>query len=299
MFSGCARFASVGRSSTQTGGPAVRALRVVMSRTGILRYVPTVTAAMERADPALRIALRRLPAAPPLALVSVYRHRNRATVAGLLASLPPGSPVALWALDEVADELRDRTCGCGPGARFALLNRCLRALDVREDAWLVVSDDDVEFCRGDLQSAARIARAAGLDLVQPAHAWSSNWNWRYTRRRWLGIARRGRFVEIGPLFLLSPRGRRLVLPLPEDVGMGWGIEAQWASLESRGLRLGVVDAVHMRHLIPGGMSYDRSAEYERELTLRQRFGVAELTDLQRDAARWTLLNHPIRGRGDY
>jgi hypothetical protein len=268
-----------------------------MGATGTLRWLPGVAAAMERADPALALALRRLPAPPALALVAVYRHRNRATIGRLVASLPAGSKIALWALDEVAGELRGRTCGCGPGARFSLLNRCIAAARLDADAWLVVSDDDVELARGDLAAAARIARAAGLHLVQPAHAWSSHWNWRYTRRRWLGIARRGQFVEIGPLFLLSPQGRSLVLPLPDGGGMGWGTEAHWAALAADGLRLGIVDAVHMRHLVPGATHYDRSSEYAREIASRDRFGITEMTDLQTDSERWTVLNHALRRRG--
>jgi hypothetical protein len=284
-------------SSAQTGGAALRAARRLMQRTGTLQWVPRVARALEGIDPALWVALRSLREQPPpaLALVAVYRRRNSAILGRLMATLPPGSPIALWALDEVAGELRGQTCGSGPGQRFALLNRCIEALQAPADAWLVVSDDDVEFTRGDATGAARIARAAGLYLSQPAHAWASNWNWRYTRRRWLGIARRGHFVEIGPLFVLSPEGRRLVLPLPADGGMGWGTEARWAALQLRGLRLGIVDAVLMNHLARAAANYERAPEYERELALRSAFGVTEMSDLQQDLERWTLLNHLASG----
>jgi hypothetical protein len=68
------------------------------------------------------------------------------------------------------------------------------------------------------------------------------------------------------------------------------------SLGSRGLRLWIVDAVLMNHLVPGAASDDRAPEYARELALRGAFGVTELTDLQQDLERWTLLNHLTRAR---
>ena len=100
------------------------------------------------------------------------------------------------------------------------------------------------------------------------------------------MARRGRFVEIGPVIALSPRGRGLALPFPEDAGMGWGTEALWAVLESAGLRLGVVDAVLIRHLAPMASAYSREAEYARERAIIEALGVEDLTLLQRDDDRW-------------
>lgn len=284
--------APVGRTS---GGPAWRALKQAMAATGTLGWAPRLAATLERVDPALRVVLSRLPDAPPMALVAVYRRRNASIMARVVAAMAPGSRVALWALDEIAPELRAHTCGIGPGARFALLNACVRALPARDGEWLVVSDDDVAFRRGDPASAVRIAHSAALHLSQPAHAWGSNLNWNYTRRRWLGIARRGRFVEIGPVFLLSPVGRGLVLPLPEDAGMGWGTEAVWAALEERGLRLGVIDAVLIDHLVPMATDYDVVAERGRESVVTGRLGVEDLNDLQHDRERWTLLSQ-LTGR---
>ncbi len=267
-------------------------LKAALVALGARRAKRGLEAVAETLDPALRVALRGCPPPPPLALVAVYRRHNAATVRRLLDGLPAGSAVALWALDDPAPALEVVTCGSGPGGRMELLNRCVTALPERAGEWLVVCDDDVAFRRGGVGDLLRVGRAAGLDLFQPAHSYFSNFSWDYTRRRLLGVARRGRFVEIGPLFALSPRGRELVLPLYEASPFGWGVEALWASLESRGLRLGIVDAVLVDHLMPFASHYEAAPERERERALAASVGIADLRELQHDHERWTLTGPP-------
>jgi hypothetical protein len=270
-----------------------RLLKRILTRTGTLGLVSSTAAFAERLDPALVIATRRLPPAPPLALVAVYRLRHETTLMRLIATLPPGTRIALWGLDGLSPALAAQTVGVGPAERFSLLNRCVAALGPEaEDEWLAVSDDDVALRRGDLSDAARIARAAGLDLSQPAHCWSSNMSWRYNRRRLFVVARSGQFVEIGPLLLLSPRARSLALPFPEAKGMGWGTEAEWASLQDRGLRLGVLDAILMDHLEPMGTNYDVEAERTRESEVLASHGLDDLRALQTDHACWYAWQRP-------
>lgn len=257
--------------------------------------VPRVARIGERLDPSLRLGLRNLPEAPPVALAGVYRARNEAHVERMLAALPSGSKVALWALDDITEGLAALTVGSGPGTRFDLLNRCVAELPLLAEDWLIISDDDVAFRRGDATSAVRLALACGLDLAQPAHTWASHRNWNYTRRRFLTIARRGQFVEIGPTFLVSPKGRRLVLPFPEGPGMGWGTEAIWASLQDHGLRMGILDAILIEHLVPMGTGYDAKAEHERERELVDHYQLGDLRNLQHDVARWHAWR-PLRSR---
>ena len=85
------------------------------------------------------------------------------------------------------------------------------------------------------------------------------------------IARRTRFVEIGPVTAIQRDAFELLLPLPE-LEMGWGLDAHWsAAAAAAGLPLGVVDATPIRHLRPVAAAYPRAAavaEAERFLSGR-------------------------------
>ena len=240
-------------------------------------------------------ALDRVPAPalepPPLRLALVYRARNAGTVAALLAGLPPGTDVRLWALDEAVPGLP--TAGVGPGLRFVLLNRLLAGAP-DDGAWTVLADDDVRLVRGSLQQAAALCRAAGVDVGQPAHAWNSYVSHDHTRRRVLSLVREVWFVEQGPVVLLSPAARARVLPLPEDVGMGWGIEYRWSSLRRDGLRLGIVDAVALRHLAPAGAGYDQAEARAVGHRLRREQGYGSVTELLRTTGVWRV-DHAATG----
>ena len=236
------------------------------------------------ADPTPRLAARRLTLpAPELHVVSIYRRRNAATLLELLESaLRCGSAVSLWALDQVAPSLARWTAGSGPGTRFALANRLLAD---RPPSWCVVADDDVRFRHGDVVRLVRFAQALGLDIAQPAHALGSHVSHSFTRRAPFRVARRTSFVEIGPVVVFGPLALPHVLPLPEE-GMGWGTEAAWAQLgEREGLRLGIVDAVTIRHLQPPGGGYAAEAEREAALARLQAAGKQGWGDLQRTHGR--------------
>jgi len=245
--------------------------------------------ALERLDPAPATLARRLGQTmpPPVALVAVYRRRFAAHVAALDASVPGGRS-AFWALDEPDHRLAAATVGRGPGERLALLNRLAASLDLGEAEWLLVADDDVRFKRGSPTELARAAAHWALDLSQPAHAWDSHVSVRYTRRRMLTVARRTGWVEQGPILLLSPVARRLVLPFPSGVRWpAWGIEAQWSRMEREGLRLGIVDAVTMVHLQDvnaSGYSLDEARRQRRELL--RGAGFSSEAELRVDRERW-------------
>ena len=64
------------------------------------------------------------------------------------------------------------------------------------------------------------------------------------------VARRTRFVEIGPLVSFGREVHDLVFPFDETSAMGWGFENVWAhQLRERGLSQGIVDAVPIDHSI--------------------------------------------------
>ena len=147
-----------------------------------------------------------------------------------------------------------------PGAgKWANLNAALADHPAAGYDWLMLVDDDVVLPRGFLDGFLALAERHGLVLAQPAHAFRSHAAWRVTRRRPGVMARRTRFVEIGPVTAIRAEAFGALLPFP-DLQMGWGLDAHWASLaEARGWPVGVIDATPIRHLRPVAESYPRDA----------------------------------------
>ncbi|MGI3782250.1 MAG: hypothetical protein ACRYG2_15925 [Janthinobacterium lividum] len=231
-----------------------------------------------------------LPPARPdcgnVGFVAVYRSRYAQHLFGLLAQLGPRATIRLWCLDEPVVELKTHTVGTGPGSRFSLLNRLIESIPAdRRDDGLVVSDDDYVFRVGTLDQLVSAGRGVGLDVWQPAHGRLSHVSSRFVRRR-AGVAlRRTTFVEQGPVLVLSARAQRVLLPLPEDLGMGWGAELRWASIVAEhSLQLGILDALAIQHLPPTG-EYDRSAQAAQLRLMLDDAGLPTFEHLQRELTR--------------
>jgi hypothetical protein len=147
-------------------------------------------------------------------------------------------PAAQLAADTVAEDLA--------GGKFANLNRVLASASGGPSEWVLLLDDDVELPPRFLDRMIGVAEALELDLAQPAQTRRSDPPWRVTRRR-AGVARRTRFVEVGPVVLMRGSVLDQLLPFSE-AGMGWGLCLHWAALAERlGWRLGIVDAVAVSH----------------------------------------------------
>jgi hypothetical protein len=113
--------------------------------------------------------------------------------------------------------------------------------------------------RGFLDRFVLLAEAFGFALAQPAHAFASHAAWEVTRRRPGVLARRTRFVEIGPVTAISATAAEVLLPFP-DLHMGWGLDARWSAIAAeRGWPIGVIDATPVRHLRPVAGDYPRDA----------------------------------------
>jgi hypothetical protein len=130
-----------------------------------------------------------------------------------------------------------------------------------------------------------------LALAQPAQTLMSHAAWRVTRRRG-SYVRETRFVEIGPVTAFRADAARELTPFP-DLRYGWGLDLHWAALaRERGWRLGIVDAVPVRHeQSPVATAYrhaDAIDEAQRFLALRQFVPAAE--------AQQTLATHRRLGR---
>lgn len=134
------------------------------------------------------------------------------------------------------------------GGKFENLNRLLAsAPPVGDFDWLVVADDDVELAPRFLDRALALCDRLGLDLAQPAQTLRSHAAWRVTRRRPFSLARRTDYVEIGPVTIFSRQAAAELTPFPE-LRFGWGLDNHWGALaRERGWRLGILDALPVRH----------------------------------------------------
>jgi hypothetical protein len=218
---------------------------------------------------------------------AVYRRRNAGVLERLLApALAAGWAARLWALDERDPALDGLTAGVGPGTKFELVNRLVGEAPPEPGARVVVADDDAQFVRGSLVSFVGKAASAGLGLAQPAHVLWSNISHRITWMRPLSAVRLTTFVEIGPIFAVAPAWRDRVLPFPDDVGMGWGLELQWMDLREDGCRLGIVDATPIRHLSPFATAYAPDEEIAKLTRLLEERGAPGWHGLRKTLATW-------------
>ena len=133
------------------------------------------------------------------------------------------------------------------GGKFENLNALLEARDPAARDWLVVVDDDILLRRRFLDRFIAICERLDFALAQPAQTWRSHAAWEVTRRRGGVVARQTRYVEIGPVTAFRADAVAALFPFP-PLRYGWGLDVHWSAVaEERGWRLGVVDALPVRH----------------------------------------------------
>jgi hypothetical protein len=178
--------------------------------------------------------------------------------------------IALGSTGEADEPLREHTVAEGlAGGKFENLNRVLEAAGHPAAPpaapptaappaaapptapptadWTIAIDDDVRLPRAFLDRFVAVCEAFELDLAQPAQTLRSHSAWKVTRRRPASLVRRTRFVEIGPVTAFGRAVALELLPFPE-LRYGWGLDLHWAAVAAeRGWRLGVVDALPVRH----------------------------------------------------
>lgn len=194
--------------------------------------------------------------ADPVTVLMVYRAKNRALVELLVRSLGGNADIRLWALDEVAPELAPYTLGSGPGMRFTHLNWLYRERAVREDSWVVISDDDFYFAKGSLRRTIELMARAGLSLAQPSQSLLGWWTDAFSMPRPLVVARDTNCVEQGPVVIADAAFASLMFPLPDVADMAWGIEAEWYRLKENRFRTGVIDECRVVHVGRVASSYE-------------------------------------------
>ena len=116
---------------------------------------------------------------------------------------------------------RRGTVGEGPGEKLPLLNRVLEQHGP-VDGPVLLSDDDIEFVRGDVVELVALSERAGLGLAQPAHVAGLRGQPRHHARPPTLAVRLTTFVESGPLVVVAPgavRAGDLPFPMARD-GLG-------------------------------------------------------------------------------
>ena len=156
--------------------------------------------------------------------------------------------------------------------------------------WVLVVDDDVALPRRFLDRLVGVAEHFGLAMAQPAQTLASHAAWPVTRRRRGALLRESRFVEIGPVTLLRRDTLEVLAPFP-PLRYGWGLDLHWAAVaEERGWRLGIVDALAVRHesgRVAGSYSSQEAIEEARAF-------LAERPFLDSAAVQETKRVHPLR-----
>jgi hypothetical protein len=228
---------------------AVVGVRRTTSRTLAEAGCALAQAAMLTGPRLARLAARQEPRR--VLVVSVYRPGSRLPGAiGQLRSARHDVRLVLGATAAEPDPaLATDTALKGlEGGKFENVNRLLAAAGgVDACDWLVVTDDDIELPRAFLDRFVALCERLELDLAQPAQTLRSHSAWRVTRRRPFSLARRTQYVEIGPLTAFSRRCAAELTPFPE-LRFGWGLDNHWGALaRDRGWRLGIVDALPVRH----------------------------------------------------
>jgi hypothetical protein len=231
-------------------------------------------------------------AEPPRRVLVLSIYRSSAMLRRALRELSSerhAVTLALGAVGETDPALQANTVAAGlGGGKFENLNRILQKLPMAADFdWTLVVDDDVALPTRFLDRFVALCGHLGLDLAQPAQTLRSHAAWRVTRRRLASVARETRFVEIGPVTAFGRTSAAELLPFPQ-LRFGWGLDLHWAALASeRNWRLGVVDALPVRHeWTPVACAYDRAAAIREG----QRF-LARRRYLPAAAAQETLATH--------
>jgi len=133
------------------------------------------------------------------------------------------------------------------GGKFENLNRLLAAAGPAGYDWLLVSDDDVVLPERFVDRLLGLCERLGLALAQPAQTLASHAAWPVTRRQRGALARETSFVEIGPVTAIRRDAAEELTPFPE-LRFGWGLDLHWGALaRERGWRVGVLDALAVRH----------------------------------------------------
>jgi len=174
-----------------------------------------------------------------------------------------------------------------PTPKFSLLNKVIQ--DAADFDWLVLCDDDVEVGPNFVDRLIDLSDHFDFALSQPARTTDSFTDHSIVQVLPGLLARRTRFVEIGPIVCIRRDAMALLLPFGEECQMGWGLDFIWPlKIEGAALRMGIVDAVPVAHRIrPPAVGYD-SGDAQRTMS----WALAAHPHLTRDEAFTVLEAYP-------
>jgi hypothetical protein len=142
-----------------------------------------------------------------------------------------------------------------PTPKFTLINRLLEGNESFD--YVVIADDDVDLPPQFVDRYVAYVEQFRFVLSQPARTRDSYID-HFITAAMPGIdGRLTRFVEIGPLVCIHRSAFPVLFPFDQRSPMGFGYDFIWpVLLESRGLRIGIIDAIPVAHVIrKPGMNY--------------------------------------------
>jgi hypothetical protein len=146
--------------------------------------------------------------------------------------------------------------------KFDNVNYALSRVDTSRYDWIIITDDDISTPVGLLDQCLFLAAKLNLKIFQPAHRFHSFSTFQVNQRHWNTLARETYFVESGPLLGLHQSTLQSLLPFP-SLRWAWGIDLYWSQMARRqGWKIGVVDAVPIRHKRRIGRSYGQITAIE-------------------------------------
>jgi hypothetical protein len=245
------RFPGPDQARLPKGAPVGSARRRGLKRI-VLPLIDFGLRARQRARGLGTVMDRAANGTPPrqLLVLGIYKPEGAGEMARAISAMRRSRHwvrVALGATGTADPSLAEETLAEDmAGGKFANLNQLLALAGLEDAGWIVILDDDVRLPKRFCDRLIAVAERAGLQLGQPALSWRSDAAWQVVRRRPY-LLRITRFVEIGPVTLMSRKVIDALLPFPEE-GRGWGLELYWGALaQQRGWRLAVIDALAVRH----------------------------------------------------
>jgi hypothetical protein len=140
--------------------------------------------------------------------------------------------------------------------KFIVLNRLLANEILGDYDFVLISDDDISLPDNFLDNYLDLVLRYGFALAQPARTHQSYIDHHFVAQMEGLVARRTRFVEIGPLISIRRDFFSILLPFDETSPMGWGYDFVWPCLvEERGLRMGIIDATPVEHSLRKPVAY--------------------------------------------
>lgn len=136
----------------------------------------------------------------------------------------------------------------GRRPKFDIVNELLSTEDLGQYDFVVLVDDDLVVPAGFIDHLLGWQRQLGYALAQPARTARSFTDHLIVEQQQGSLARRTRFVEIGPVVSIHRSAYEILLPFDLTSPMGWGYENIWTHrMEQAGLTMGIIDAVPVDH----------------------------------------------------